>query len=119
MTAEVSIIVQLFECPTKGCKAVTSGMFDVGIATLVVGLGALLSAITFFIVKRAKTKNVRPNETDGYNEVQRSNPVFTDSYSTLQSNPESRPTQDPSSDIYEECGIAPDMSTYENCEDRS
>ncbi|CAG2236074.1 unnamed protein product [Mytilus edulis] len=114
-TVDVTINVQSFECPTKGI----SGMFGVGIATLVVGLGALISAITFFLVKRVKTKNVRPNESAGYNEVQRSNPVFTDSYSTLQSNPESRPIQDPSWDIYEECGIAPDVSTYENFENRS
>ncbi|XP_076109603.1 cell adhesion molecule CEACAM5-like [Mytilus galloprovincialis] len=70
-------------------------------------------------VQCVKTKNVRPNESAGYNEVQRSNPVFTDSYSTLQSNLESRPIQDPSWDIYEECGIAPDVSTYENFENRS
>ncbi|XP_071176356.1 uncharacterized protein [Mytilus edulis] len=101
-----SELSEAFECPTKEG---ISGMFGVGIATLVVGLGALISAITFFLVKRVKTKNVRPNESAGYNEAQRSNPVFTDSYSTLQSNLESRPIQDPSWDIYEECGIAPDV----------
>ncbi|CAG2188215.1 unnamed protein product [Mytilus edulis] len=90
-----------------------------GIATLVVGLAALVAASVFLIRNRLKSKNVIPKESDGYIEVQRSNPVFTEPYSTLQSQPESRPLQEPSTETYDECGIAPDVDTYQSIEDGS
>ncbi|CAC5374231.1 unnamed protein product [Mytilus coruscus] len=92
-------------------------MLATGLATLVVGLVAFVAATVFFIRNRLKYKKSKPNESEGYIEMQRSNPVFTEPYSTLQSQPESGPLQEQSADTYDECGIAPDVDTYQSIEE--
>ncbi|XP_071172346.1 protein turtle homolog B-like isoform X1 [Mytilus edulis] len=105
------------DCKNHDFEEVTitnSGMFGAGIATLFVGLEVLIPATGIIIRNCLKTKNVRSSKSDEYTNIQRTNPAFTDEYSTLPSNTDSRPLQENTTKDYEECAITPDVTVYHN-----
>ncbi|XP_071172347.1 nephrin-like isoform X2 [Mytilus edulis] len=118
----VGIFRRKFSVVEKDCKnhdfeevtITNSGMFGAGIATLFVGLEVLIPATGIIIRNCLKTKNVRSSKSDEYTNIQRTNPAFTDEYSTLPSNTDSRPLQENTTKDYEECAITPDVTVYHN-----
>ncbi|XP_063416734.1 muscle, skeletal receptor tyrosine-protein kinase-like [Mytilus trossulus] len=82
-----------------------TGMFLAGIVTLVVGLLSLISSVLFVVRNRLKNKTIESSKTDQYSDVQRSNPAFTDPYTTLQCDIGARAHQEQMTNTYEECGI--------------
>ncbi|XP_076110544.1 limbic system-associated membrane protein-like [Mytilus galloprovincialis] len=81
-----------------------TGMFLAGIITLVVGLLGFMALVLFVVRNRLKNKTIESSKTDQYIDVQRSNPAFTDAYTTLQSDIETREHQEQITNTYEECG---------------
>ncbi|XP_052063079.1 carcinoembryonic antigen-related cell adhesion molecule 1-like [Mytilus californianus] len=80
-----------------------TGIFVAGLVTLVVGLLSLTTAIICIVRQRCKNKAPQSCKSDEYTNVQRSNPAFTDAYTTLQSDMETRPHQEQCGNIYDEC----------------
>ncbi|CAC5400026.1 unnamed protein product [Mytilus coruscus] len=65
--------------------------------------------------------NVQSTKSDEYTVIQRSNPTFTDAYSTLQSPTEPTALQADSSietDTYDECGTLTDVEVYQTMDNR-
>lgn len=92
----------------------SSGIFVVGIVTLVVGLLSLTASVIFIVRNSFKNKTIKSSKSDDYTCVQRGNPAFIDEYSTLHSKIESRPSQEQSSHTYEECERKTEAHQYRN-----
>ncbi|XP_052059593.1 uncharacterized protein LOC127700214 isoform X1 [Mytilus californianus] len=114
---EIFTITYEDDVPTV--KNENPGMFAAGITTLVFGLIALIPGTFFAIRKCLKTMKKISVQSDEYTDVKRSNPAFSDQYSSLQPQSESRPLQEPSNDTYEEFGITPEVAVYQNIEEGS
>lgn len=89
-----------------------TGMFVAGIVTLVVGLLSLTITVIFVVRNSLKKKTLTTSKTDEYTGVQRSNSAFTDAYTTLHSDIESRALQEHIINTYEECGRTLEANTY-------
>ncbi|CAC5402594.1 unnamed protein product [Mytilus coruscus] len=65
-------------------------------------------------------KNEQLTKSDEYTVIQRSNPTFTDAYSTLQSPTESKALQADSmeTDTYDECGVLADVEVYQTMDNQ-
>ncbi|XP_052059599.1 uncharacterized protein LOC127700216 [Mytilus californianus] len=115
----VEIITIAYEDDAGTAKNEDQGMFAAGITTLIFGLIALIPGTFFAIRKCLKTMKKISVQSDEYTDVTRRNPAFSDQYSSLQPQSESRPLQEPSNDTYEECGITPESDVYQNIEEGS
>ncbi|XP_052067799.1 hemicentin-1-like isoform X2 [Mytilus californianus] len=89
-----------------------TGMFVAGIVTLVIGLVSLTGAVIFVVRNGLKNKALNSSKSVDYSDVQRSNPAFTDAYTTLQSNIESTVPSEQIINTYEECERNPEAHTY-------
>ncbi|XP_052062355.1 uncharacterized protein LOC127702266 isoform X2 [Mytilus californianus] len=90
-------------------------------------LFAVFIILIVFIIRRNKGNksgsnptNVNSTKSDEYTAIQRSNPTFTDAYSTLQSPTESTAVQADSmeTDTYDECEILTDVEVFQTMENR-
>ncbi|CAC5421802.1 unnamed protein product [Mytilus coruscus] len=88
------------------------GMFVAGVVTLVVGLLSLTISVIFVVRNSLKNKTLKSAKTDEYTGVQRSNPAFTDAYTTLHSDIEPRALQEQIINTYEECERTPEAHAY-------
>ncbi|CAC5373118.1 unnamed protein product [Mytilus coruscus] len=108
------IITITYEDDVPKVKNENPGIFVAGITTLVFGLISLIPGTFFVIRKCLKTMKNISVQSDEYTDVKRSNPAFSDHYSSLQPQSESRLLQEHSNDTYEEFGITPDVDVYQN-----
>ncbi|CAC5424010.1 unnamed protein product [Mytilus coruscus] len=103
------------------------------ISHLTVGLGCGIPPLLVVIIilvfigrknkdsnKDLKEKIVKSDKSDEYTVIQRSNPTFTEAYSTLQSPTESTALQADSleTDTYDECGVLADVEVYQTMDNR-
>ncbi|XP_063442035.1 hemicentin-1-like [Mytilus trossulus] len=89
-----------------------TGMFLAGIVTLIVGLMSLTAAVIFVVRNGLKNKALNSSKFVEYSDMQRSNPAFTDAYTTLQSNIESTVPSEQTINNYEECGRTHEANRY-------
>ncbi|CAC5416360.1 unnamed protein product [Mytilus coruscus] len=115
------------ELPGKSTSKSTSmSMLSIGLACGYPVLFAVIILLVFINRRNKGSKsgwnptNVESTKSDEYTVIQKSNPTFTDAYSTLQSPTESTALQANSvqTDTYDECGILTDVEVYQTMDNR-
>ncbi|XP_071172106.1 uncharacterized protein [Mytilus edulis] len=99
-------------------KEDNSGMFNAGIASLVIGLLFFVASTIFIFHKRFRKTYTKSSRSDEYSDLQASNPAFQDPYTSIHDPIESRHHQESSANTYEECGNASDAAAYQNIENK-